>query len=72
MSSSLQKVEVGASLGSLGEANFIELGDLKSVFDSLLSFMDLGGVAWPSSFQQQRRPPSGASQGTGRSSRSSS
>lgn len=43
MSSSLQKVEVGTSLGSLGEVNLLELGDLKSVFDSLLSFMDLGG-----------------------------
>jgi hypothetical protein len=43
MSNSLQKVEVGTSLGSLGEVNLLELGDLKSVFDSLLSFMDLGG-----------------------------
>ncbi len=43
MSSSLQKVEVGASLGSFEDANLLELGDLKSVFDSLLSFIDLGG-----------------------------
>ena len=60
MSSSLQKVEVGASLGSLGEANLVELGDLKSVFYSLLSFMDLGGggrafflAAAPSSLGRQ-------------------
>ena len=33
----------GDVLDRWGEANFVELGDLKSVFGSLLSFMDLGG-----------------------------